>query len=93
MSQTHIYCEYVKQPRASTVTQESSTSTENAQEQRVQEESAQTGNPECMSDDSNQAQPDMTNNESRDKRYPARERREPTHLKDFITKASDNTQA
>lgn len=75
----------VRQPRASRVTQEIHESTENAKET-----SAQSDSPVTMSDDSSQTQPSGTDDESEGGRYPTRDRRKPSHLKDFVTEDSDS---
>ncbi|KAJ8381057.1 hypothetical protein SKAU_G00018350 [Synaphobranchus kaupii] len=77
----------VTQPRASSITQEDNERTENVQEPGVRRQGAQSGSPVTMSDHSSQAQPSGT---SEGGRYPTRERRKPSHLKDFVTEDSDS---
>ncbi|KAJ8358742.1 hypothetical protein SKAU_G00152670 [Synaphobranchus kaupii] len=77
----------VTQPRASSITQEDNERTENVQEPGVRKQGAQSGSPVTMSDHSSQAQPSGT---SEGGRYPTRERRKPSHLKDFLTEDSDS---
>lgn len=80
----------MRQPSASEATQEVDGKTESAQEPRVHRR-AQSGNTGTeMRHDHSQAQQGVTNVEPETRRYPARERRKPSHLEDFTDDDSDS---
>lgn len=76
----------VRQPKADRVTHEVFETTEKSEEPKVGNKSPQSG----TSDECDQIESNEISSESASRRYPIREKRQPSHLKDFLTNNNDS---